>query len=229
MSILKTVAGAAAGLLIAAGATASSAAVIDFTSAGTGTSGSVGSVSWTMSSNIGTVNNSQAFDGQDSNLAWTGLALQRDGYGVRSYLDNSSRDDEITSILAGSEAILLTFNKAVRVSAVAFLDLFLPATGGLGEVGYAQFDDGTTVSVTAADLANPVGSGSRRAGFAYSLVDGITTKSIRFFTGLTNDRQGLADGALAAVDIAPIPVPAAGLLLLGGLGGLAAIRRRRKA
>jgi hypothetical protein len=46
--------------------------------------------------------------------------------------------------------------------------------------------------------------------------------------GYENTYGGLIDNV--AIDyVAPVPVPAAGLLLLGGLGGLAALKRRRKA
>jgi hypothetical protein len=46
--------------------------------------------------------------------------------------------------------------------------------------------------------------------------------------GDENTYGGLIDNV--AIDyVAPVPVPAAGLLLLGGLGGLAALKRRRKA
>ena len=69
---------------------------------------------------------------------------------------------------------------------------------------------------------------SKRAGYASLDVAGLITKSIKIYIGLTNDRQGFADGALASVSVAPVPVPAAGLLLLGGVGGLAAVRRKRK-
>lgn len=34
---------------------------------------------------------------------------------------------------------------------------------------------------------------------------------------------------VSKVSIAPVPLPAGGLMLLGGLGGLAALRRRKKA
>ena len=223
--MFKTFAGAVLGLAVMSGAAA--AATIDFTKASTGTSGTIGSITWTMSSNIGTPNNSQLFDGQGSNLSGTGLALERDGYGVRSSIDNSRKDDEITSIRGGLEAITLTFSKAVNVSGVSFLDLFLTYAGGIGEIGYAVFDDGTTVSASGTDIANS--HGSLRAGYASATFAAIKTTSIKFFIGLTNDQQGLADGALASVDVAPVPVPGAGLLLLGGLGGLAVVRRARRA
>ena len=48
--------------------------------------------------------------------------------------------------------------------------------------------------------------------------------SLTFLAGVKNDCEtdcvGNPDFALAAVTLAPIPVPAAGLLLLGGLGAL---------
>lgn len=224
---LKAFASAAVGLALATGV-ASASTLIDFTSAATGTSGSVGGVNWSMTSNIGTVNNSQVFDGQGSlaSLAGTGLAFQRDGYGVRSALDAQRNDDEISSMRSGMEAITLTFSRAVKLTSVAFLDLFMPANSQIGEVGYARLSDGTVLSFAGSDLANS--NGSLRAGYAGSAFAGLVTTSISFYIGLTNDAKGVADGALASISVAPVPVPAAGILMVAGLGSIAAVRRRRK-
>jgi hypothetical protein len=220
-------AGAFVAAVLAIGATTASAATIDFTAKTTGASGSgpLAGLTWSMSSNIGTVNNSQRFDGQGSNLSGAGLAFYTDGYGVRSYLDNSKNDDEITSMRKGFEAITLTFSRAVKLTGASFLDLFVGPNGF--EEGYVETDDGTVIAISATDMAN-VGN-SRRAGFASSTFAGIITTSVKFYIGLGNDPYGFADGALASVDIAPVPVPAAGLLMLGGLGGLFAVRRRKTA
>ena len=70
--------------------------------------------------------------------------------------------------------------------------------------------------------------GNNRPGFASSTFAPILVSDIFFTIMSTNDNIGFADGALAGIGLAPVPVPAAGLMLLGGLGGLAAMRRKRK-
>ncbi len=59
---------------------------------------------------------------------------------------------------------------------------------------------------------------------AFGLPNGVTSGT----WSIANGRQSLSHANLYG-ELAPIPVPAAGLLLLGGLGALAAMRRRRRA
>lgn len=217
--------------LLASAALPATAATIDFTAAGTGTSGTIAGTTWTMSSNVGSLNNSQKFDGQDSlaSLSGTGLAFQTDGYGVRSKYDAQRNDDEITSIRAGMEVVNIVFAKPVLFTGLSFLDLYKPRTGtGPGEVGFAKLSDGTIFSVLATDLSN-IPNKTFRAGYAALSTLGVKTTSISIYMGLTNDLQGNADGALASVSVAPVPLPAAGLMLMAGLGGLTALRRKKRA
>ena len=206
---------AAAGLML--GGVVANASVIDFTSASTGQSGSIlgGAVTWTMTAS-GYLNNSQAFDG-NATPSGTGLSFQTDGYGV------GLRDDEITTSPKKQEWIQIAFSKPTLIDAIYFLDLFMARSGSTLEVGQATIDGGAPISVFATDIA-----GSGAAGFASAVFAPIYALVIRFTVLSSNDGYGFADGALAGIGIAPIPVPAAGALMLGGLGGLAALRRRKK-
>ncbi|MCA0271156.1 MAG: VPLPA-CTERM sorting domain-containing protein [Proteobacteria bacterium] len=218
----KWVAGAVTGLVLSLGAVSANAYSIDFTDVNTGTTGSLfgGSVTWTMTAS-GILNNSQAFDGvSTSATSASGLAFDTDGYGV------GRNDDEITTFPNGRmESITVTFSAPVLVNALYFLDLFKSADGSSLEEAYATFSPtGSTQITSAVDTFDRVSG-----GFASSAFAPILTKSIYITIRSSNDNVGFADGALAGIGLAPVPVPAAGLLLLGGLGGLAAFSRRRKA
>ncbi|HQY43009.1 MAG TPA: VPLPA-CTERM sorting domain-containing protein [Paracoccaceae bacterium] len=209
--------GAAFSAAMAFGASVSNAAVIDFTSASTGNSGVLaGGTTWSMTAS-GYLNNSQAFDG-NSKPAGSGLSFETDGYGVG--LD----DDEITTTPMRQEWIEVAFSAPTLINAFYFLDLFQAANGSTLEIGQATVDGSTTFSLVATDIA-----GSGAGGFVAAIFKPIYATVIRFTILSSNDNLGYADGALAGIGIAPVPVPAAGLLLMGGLGGLAALRRRRKA
>mgnify|MGYP003382336851 CR=1 FL=1 len=209
--------GAAFSAAMAFGASVSNAAVIDFTSASTGNSGVLaGGTTWSMTAS-GYLNNSQAFDG-NSKPAGSGLSFETDGYGVG--LD----DDEITTTPMRQEWIEVAFSAPTLINAFYFLDLFQAANGSTLEIGQATVDGSTTFSLVATDIA-----GSGAGGFVAAIFKPIYATVIRFTILSSNDNLGYADGALAGIGMAPVPVPAAGLLLMGGLGGLAALRRRRKA
>ncbi len=222
MSGVKWVAGAIVGAVMTMSAAAANADLIDFTAAGTGATGTLfgGSVTWNMTAS-GPLNNAQAFDGKaTAATSAAGLALQTDGYGV------GAKDDEITTFANGEqEWIRVSFSNPVLVNALYFLDLFVAKDGSSREVAMASINGGfPIVSTYASDVI-----GNQRAGFAASTFAPILVSDIFFTILSTNDNVGFADGALAGIGLAPVPVPAAGLLLLGGLGGLAALRRRRKA
>ena len=209
------------GVLAAAAIAAASAAnayVIDFTRGSTGTSGSLfqGAVNWTLTSS-GVLNNSQLFDG-NATPSGTGLAFERDGIGV------GANDDEITTTPRTQEWIDITFDTPVLINAIYFLDLFVDRGGQDIEIGQASVNGGSPlITLAANDLAR-----SGAAGFVGAMFEPVYATVIRFTVLSGNDGLGFADGALAGIGIAPIPVPAAGLMLLGGLGGLAALRRRRR-
>lgn len=219
---VKWVSGAIAGAVLAVGATVGNAYTIDYTDANTGTTGTLfgGSVTWTMTAS-GILNNSQAFDGTaNAATAASGLAFDTDGYGV------GRRDDEITTFPNGQqEWIRVSFSAPVLVDALYFLDLFVAPDGSSQEVALASINGGfPTVSIYATDVF-----GGGRPGFAAATFAPILVSDIFFTILSSNDNVGFADGALAGIGLAPVPVPAAGLLLLGGLGGLAMLRRKRRA
>jgi hypothetical protein len=210
-----------AGLAIAAtllfAVSNASAAVIDFTSAATGTTGSLfsGKVTWKMTAS-GILNNSQLYDGKKRPTG-TPLSFQTDGYGV------GAKDDEITTSPKSMEWIELTFSRAVNFDAAYFLDLFRATKTADYEVGVATIDKGKSYLVNAVDY-----NGKREDGFAFTTFRPTKGSVIRFTVLSSNDNYGYADGALAGVGVAAIPVPAAGVLMLGGFGALAAVRRKRK-
>lgn len=204
------------GAILAFGAAGANATVIDYTSAATGTSGSIfgGAINWTMTAS-GYLNNSQLFDGRSKPVG-SGLVFDRDGYGV------GAADDEITTTAMRQEWIEVAFSAPVMVNAFYFLDLFVSRTGSSREVGEATIN-GVVYSLDATDIA-----GSGAGGFAGLSINPVMASVIRFTVLSSNDNVGFADGALAGIEVAPVPLPAAGMLLLGSLGAMVALRRRRQ-
>jgi hypothetical protein len=193
--------------------TAASATTIDFTADAAGTttlSGSEGP-GWILSSNpADSITN---LGSAHPNCDVSGLACNNDGFGV-------GQSDEITNngVL---ESITITFTHAVTLTAVHFLDMFV-SDGEETEAGHV------TIGGTAGDIDASIAA-TASSGPGYKLLDGLTLTgtTFTFWASAGNDDAGDADVALAAIEIAPIPLPAGALLMGTALAGFGFMRRRR--
>lgn len=160
------------------------------------------------------------YDGDDFNP--DGLALTYDGIGV------GVQDDEVTN---PSEFLELVFSEVTTVTGIWVLDLFkfgadTEQTGDDFTESLLVWFGGRDGALDAPDAVLMATSDAfQNGGWGFLSLD-FTGTRLTLGAGSGNE-VGDPDFALAAVQV--VPLPAAGFLLLGGLGGLAALKRRKKA
>lgn len=205
----------AAGALVA-GTISASAAVVDFTdtsifttSTPASATGSVGGFNFTVTGSSPDL----TYNTTTGPGAVGGLAGETDGIGIG--------DDEID----GTEYVTVVFDRRVRLVGVSFLDLFRSASDAEQASLYAGVPPtplNFVSSFAATETYAPGGAGY--GSFAVS-AKGTT---FTFDSGAGNDAQGVGDFALASLEVVPVPVPAALVLLGTSLLGFRVLHRRRK-
>lgn len=111
----------------------------------------------------------------------------------------------------------------------------MPGTVSVFEITFNRLvghDEAAEVYAVAADgkesllgrITNAVGGNSVMAGSPFTMLRLVDVTLDQFPETTSFDGYDVAQ-----ISVAPVPLPAAGLMLMGGLGGLAALRRRKKA
>lgn len=198
--------------ITAAGAFAAAAATIDFT-AGSNTSGSVGGIGWNLVARAG---DTITFEERDAPGPIGPLAGMNDGVGLN--------DDEISE---GGEYLTIVFDQAVRLTGFWTLDLFRDGSNDVDPETAQLFLGSTPTGTPVASLRGTevYTRGALGFGFLGDLNIAGTTFTFNELDGV-NDGKGVGDFALAGIEIAPIPLPAGGLLFGTGLMALGLMRRR---
>jgi len=130
-------------------------------------------------------------------------------------LNLADDDIGITGIVTSSAPSgSITFDVKGPNTAAGALQLIIQFAGNTLMVDTATFD-GSPIALGGAP-------GGMAGSFSADLSGGATPT---FFL----QYSGASGGETINIGIAAVPVPAAGFLLLGGLGGLAALKRRKKA
>lgn len=152
------------------------------------------------------------------------------------------REVRVTFTLVGAESsfnnTLLFDGVDIIAEAIGAAQVATPMLTGLldGGLGLNQY----VTNFTGGDLASLLSFQVNAAGPSFDATDhefGVFADSSMinnlsvFFLALDdngNDVDDNHDDIIVRVDLTAVPIPASGLLLLAGLGGLAAVRRRQK-
>ncbi len=224
-----TIRSAALGIIAALGLAASAQAAtvtFDFSAANSG--GWVDALTYTSGGVTLTVTGGDTTGGKGKVATWAGWGL-----GMKSASDCTFRgwcfgsDHQIDSY-GLNDLVTFTFSKAVSITQLMF---------NLVDKGdtFDFYANGTQVSHSA---VSPVVTLASALGTSFGVGAGETLTQQCFGWGwFCKCRPVILTSAFKLTGLtvtvpdepAPVPLPAAGLLLAGGLGGLAAIRRRKRA
>ncbi len=228
-----------AGTVGVSAAFGANAAVLDFTSVATyngttnasGATGTINGLTWTLTPTVagsmtynfpsgnGALSGVEnGFNGKNEPVD-TGLAFEGDGVG--------QVDDEFSNLR--QESLILSFDKTVRISGIHFLDLFWgipnPESSSVKQYEQVNVFDTLTNTLLATLTGGEKNDINKTGGYTFGALD-YTGKSLTFVTAGAPDDNDI-DFAFAGANVAAVPLPAGGLLLLTAIGGLAVARRRK--
>lgn len=200
----------AAAVAVGTFASTAQATTIDFTSTGTDTA--IGANYTVTASASGILNSSASVTQTD------------EGLGVNGNPDTNPNQIDGSPVFS-AESLTVTFAYAVKVLSVT--------------LGAWDFNDDFTVSAVLANGSTtaPFQVGPGLTSGIFSMPGGVDLISFTITASgaLLFDGGGLLnlsrndDFTLAKIETASVPLPAGGPLLLGALGGIAALRRRKAA
>jgi hypothetical protein len=186
-----------------------------------GYSGTIDGIGFTLTSDNGTVNFNERYDGSsNAGCGSHGGALRCDTDGA------AIDDDEITGIEGGNQTLTLAFDSVVSLSGFYFLDLYVnPNESGAREQATITLD-GTLFDTV--DANGSVGDG----GYAHLLTAPILAQTIDLSAvndpGFWDDNNNDYAFAGVEVSITSVPEPHTLFLLGTGLAGIAGARRFKK-
>jgi hypothetical protein len=230
---------AVAAAMLAAGTMSASATLIDFT---TSPAPLNGTVTWGGNYSLAGFNSdgSPATITESLDIPQFCSAPPCLTYGDGTTLDGTNdglgiKTDELTGVTP-PEYITVTFDNVVRLTGMYFFDAYSNGeqpNDSKYEVEIGNVSVGGTLSTppvadgSAVGFQDPTFNSLR--GLAYNDSLDLIGDTFTFWADNTNDDVAAPDVALAALRIAPVPLPASALLLLGAVGGLAAVRRKKTA
>jgi opacity protein-like surface antigen len=227
-----------AAALTVAFAVPSMAATLDFT-ANDATSGTVLGTTWTVTASPGSLTNAR--HGNDVGCTGAGwdFACNKPfnnfdvGFGVAG-----SNNNEIDGNIRGDEYVQVTFGSLLKVTGfagmLAYANSSLEGAREQVELEYSSDGGNTWLSLVAEPLfrVNEVSGPPSFDTVGLAFLDGLSVIAdrVRFkATGTGTADDGSFNVTAAGLSVAEVPLPAGGLLLLGAIGGIAALRRRKAA
>lgn len=173
----------------------------------------VGGISGTITSSPTLIN----LTDWDGGTNTQGLVGNYDGIGI-----SPGDGDEV----GGSEALTITFDSSVNVTRIDFLDLFKTNDSDYEQVSVSASDG--TVFTFSQNTSNTGTAGYFTTADTWTGFAGINSLTFSA-VGPSDDTGSRAnDFALAAVEVAAVPIPAALPLFLSALAGLGFVGFRRR-